>query len=65
MLVPCIEGDLGPGGPGGAVWPSEGKVTWGVPGPAIERIYILHKNSSLLLILLVLELSVITNQSER
>ena len=40
MLVPCIEGDLGPGGPGGAVWPSEGKVTWGVPGPAVERIII-------------------------
>ena len=41
ILVPCMEGDRG--GPGPPVWPSEGNVTWGVPGlgpgPAIQRRY--------------------------
>ena len=35
MLVPCMEGERGPGP---AVWLSEGNVSWGVagPGPAIH-----------------------------
>ena len=38
MLVPCMEGDLGPGG----------NVTWGVPGPGPEIfIFLCHQQSTI------------------